>query len=341
MRVSAEPLDDAHAMLRFEVSDTGIGIDAGRARAAVRALHAGRRLDHPPLRRHRPRPGDLAPPRRADGRRADGASAPRRTAARFRFTARLGVAAGPRASRRSRSPCPRTCASSWSTTTRPTGRSSRRTCSARVERLRPGRRAAPRRCRMLEPPRAGGLAYQVIVLDSQMPEMGGLEVARARSGPARSCARAGVVMLTSTGDRWGSSGGSRRRPLPDQAGAAGAAARGASPTCSRASRRAAAAAPAPSAAGAAPEPTPAIATRGRVLVVEDNAVNQVVIEAMLGKRGLAVDLAEDGARGADHARTRATSRCSWTARCPTSTATRRPRGSAPASPAASACRSSR
>ena len=31
-----------------------------KARHALRGLHAGRRLDHAPLRRHRPRPGDLA-----------------------------------------------------------------------------------------------------------------------------------------------------------------------------------------------------------------------------------------------------------------------------------------
>ena len=39
---------------------------------------------------------------------------------------------------------------------------------------------------------------------------------------------------------------------------------------------------------------PAAATRGRVLVVDDNPVNRVVMEAMLPERGLAVDLAEDG-----------------------------------------------
>ncbi len=35
----------------------------------LRAVLPARRLDHPPVRRHRPRPGDLPPPRRADGRR--------------------------------------------------------------------------------------------------------------------------------------------------------------------------------------------------------------------------------------------------------------------------------
>ena len=46
------------ALLRFEVADTGIGIPAESARPAVPAVRAGRRLDHAPLRRHRPGPRD-------------------------------------------------------------------------------------------------------------------------------------------------------------------------------------------------------------------------------------------------------------------------------------------
>ncbi len=51
-------------------------------------------------------------------------------------------------------------------------------------------------------------------------------------------------------------------------------------------------APAPAASAELPEP------RGgeRVLVVEDNAVNQRVVERLLGRRGLQVDLAGDGAQ---------------------------------------------
>ena len=55
--------------VRFEVADTGIGISRTAIGTAVRVLRAGRHVDHAPLRRHRPRPGDLAPARRADGRR--------------------------------------------------------------------------------------------------------------------------------------------------------------------------------------------------------------------------------------------------------------------------------
>ena len=40
-------------------SDTGIGIARHAGRTPVQPLRAGRRLDHPALRRHRPGPGDL------------------------------------------------------------------------------------------------------------------------------------------------------------------------------------------------------------------------------------------------------------------------------------------
>ena len=49
------------AAARSTCADTGIGIPADKQRGDLRAVHPGRRLDHAPLRRHRPRPRDLAP----------------------------------------------------------------------------------------------------------------------------------------------------------------------------------------------------------------------------------------------------------------------------------------
>ena len=74
VRASATPAADDAALVRVEVSDTGIGIARRGARAALRALRPGRRLDDAQVRRHRPRPGDLQAADRADGRRG---SAPR------------------------------------------------------------------------------------------------------------------------------------------------------------------------------------------------------------------------------------------------------------------------
>ena len=66
---------DAATRVRFEVHDTGPGIDEATQRAAVHALHAGRRVDHAALRRHRPGPVDLPRTGHADGRRGGRATA--------------------------------------------------------------------------------------------------------------------------------------------------------------------------------------------------------------------------------------------------------------------------
>ena len=46
--------------LRFEVVDMGIGIARADQQRLFARVRAGRLLDHPQVRRHRPRPGDLA-----------------------------------------------------------------------------------------------------------------------------------------------------------------------------------------------------------------------------------------------------------------------------------------
>ncbi len=55
--------------VRFEVRDTGIGLEDGRAAPHLRVLPSGRRLDDPQVRRHRARARHLQAARRADGRR--------------------------------------------------------------------------------------------------------------------------------------------------------------------------------------------------------------------------------------------------------------------------------
>ena len=50
--VGCDRVEAGRATLRVTVSDTGIGIHRGIAAAALREVHAGRCVDHPPLRRH-------------------------------------------------------------------------------------------------------------------------------------------------------------------------------------------------------------------------------------------------------------------------------------------------
>ena len=123
-----------------------------------------------------------------------------------------------------------------------------------------------------------GKPFDVVVLDAQMPEMDGLDLAAAiRQAPSLRTAR--LVMLTSTGEHR-----ARAREL------------GITAYLTKPVRRARLLA---TVADQAHEPAPARASAPpvagiRVLVAEDNEVNQLVIETMLSKRGLEVDIAGDG-----------------------------------------------
>ena len=69
LTVTASPAEaDGDIELHLTVRDTGIGISAGRARAAVPVLQPGGCLHQPTLRRNRPRPRHLEAPGRGDGR---------------------------------------------------------------------------------------------------------------------------------------------------------------------------------------------------------------------------------------------------------------------------------
>jgi two-component system sensor histidine kinase/response regulator len=131
-----------------------------------------------------------------------------------------------------------------------------------------------------------GEPFDVVILDGQMPGMDGIELAQAISmAPSLRAAR--LVMLTSTVDRRADARDAgvhhyltkpvrRARLLETVAEAMG------TPTAATPDTAA------PAAAAVAGQ---------TVLVVEDNAVNQRVIEAMLAKRGFAVECAGNGRTG--------------------------------------------
>jgi len=128
-----------------------------------------------------------------------------------------------------------------------------------------------------------GEPFAVVVLDAHMPEMDGLDLAAAiRQAPSLRAAR--LVMLTSTGDHR-----ERAREL-------GVATYLTKPV--RRARLLEAVADLARESGPASPPLPAeiaLPSGVRVLVAEDNEVNQLVIETMLTKRGFDVEVAGDGA----------------------------------------------
>ena len=135
-----------------------------------------------------------------------------------------------------------------------------------------------------------GEPFAIVVLDAQMPEMDGLDLAAAiRQAP--SLRETPLVMLTSTGEHR-----ARAREL------------GITGYLTKPVRRArlldtlADVAhgndPATTEAGSAQ--VGGLPHMARILVAEDNVVNQLVIETMLDKRGFAVDVAADGAEALAH-----------------------------------------
>jgi two-component system sensor histidine kinase/response regulator len=132
-----------------------------------------------------------------------------------------------------------------------------------------------------------GEPYDVVVLDAHMPQMDGLDLAAAiRQAPSLRGAR--LIMLTSTGDHRERA---RELGIADYLTKPVRRARLLEAVADVA--RAAEPAPAPAREPAAAEPAPA--SGARVLIAEDNEVNQLVIETMLAERGFQVDIANDGA----------------------------------------------
>jgi CheY-like chemotaxis protein len=134
-----------------------------------------------------------------------------------------------------------------------------------------------------------GEPYELVVLDYQMGGMNGLDLARAiRRTPSLRLAR--LVLLTSTASH----------AVADEAEV--------DATLTKPVRRAAlletvarafAAGEAAPAVPAEPAPAPAPDFVARVLVAEDNPVNQLVIQGMLDKRGYASDIVANGREALD------------------------------------------
>ena len=122
LRVTLDETADDAALVRFEVRDTGIGIAGELQAAPVPGVRPGRRLDHPPLRRHRARARDLEAAGVADGRR-DRRREPAGARQHVLVHRQARAPGRGRAGRRRRARGSRAAACWSSTTTPPTARS--------------------------------------------------------------------------------------------------------------------------------------------------------------------------------------------------------------------------
>ena len=270
--------------VRFEVIDSGIGIDRDKLGALFESFS---QADSSTTRRYGGTGLGLAISRQLvelmDG--TIGVESEPGAGSRFHFDVALGVPREVRATRRSRVAIPEglsVLVVDDNATNRTMVDGYLRTRGVRCETAATGAEAlATMRSAADE-----GRPFEVVLLDCHMPEMTGIELAAAiRAVPG--LRRARLVMLTSTGDHR-----ARAREV------------GISAYLTKPVRRARLLeAVAEAAAGAsAPDPAPArpaerstAASAVRVLVAEDNTVNQLVIETMLAKRGYAVDVAHNGA----------------------------------------------
>jgi PAS domain S-box-containing protein len=281
VRVHAEAAEADGLLVRFAVKDTGIGVPAD---VLPGLFDSFAQADTSTTRRYGGTGLGLAISRQLVelmGGEVQARSVPGEGST-FEFTARLEPVAGERPSRRTRRPLPdslKVLVVDDNATNRAIVEAYLRARDVRCESVPSGADAL---AAMHAAARAGE-PFEVVVLDGQMPGMDGVELAEAIS-MAPSLRSARLVMLTSTVDR---------RLAAREAGV--------HHYLQKPVRRArlletiaeamSGLEPEPE----APEPEAGVPERaGRLLIVEDNAVNQRVLEAMLAKRGFAADCAGNG-----------------------------------------------
>jgi two-component system, sensor histidine kinase and response regulator len=282
VRVRVQRRTGDEAVVRFDVIDTGIGIPEA---AQERLFESFAQADTSTTRRYGGTGLGLAISRQLvqlmDGE--IGCESEPGVGSTFHFSARLGTPRG-RAARRTRLPLPsslhvlivddnatnRAIVEAYLGT-----RVQCATAASGAEALQSMHSAA-----------RAGEPFELVILDGQMPGMDGIELATAIS-MAPSLRGARLIMLTSTVDRrlaareagvhhYLTKPVRRARLLETIAEAMGTLA------------------PARSEAGARAADDSRRRGAQSVLVVEDNAINQRVIEAMLGKRGFEVSCAGNG-----------------------------------------------
>jgi two-component system, sensor histidine kinase and response regulator len=289
VRANVRPHGDDALLVEIEVADTGIGIEAARIDALFEPFQ---QEDSSTTRRFGGTGLGLAISRQLvelmDGELS--ATSAVGEGSTFRFTAVVAPSPLDRPTRRRRSSLPeglRILIVDDSTANREILRASLQSRVTRCDEAESGEDALV----LMHTAAGSGEPYELVVLDFQMGGMNGLDLARAiRSTPSLRLAR--LVMLTSTANHGVGEDADvdahltkpvRRASLLETV--AGVFTH-----------------PDPPAVPAEiPEvPEPAANGGARVLVAEDNPVNQLVIQGMLDKRGFASDIVANGREALDH-----------------------------------------
>ena len=186
-------------LLHFAVERHRHRPHAGAAGRLVPVLPAGRHLDHAPLRRHRPGPGDLQASGRADGRRRSACESTAGKGSTFWFTRAL------RQGRRSARGCSMpTAGARRAHVLIVDDNADARAGARRVAELRWGSRSgrlrpAQRRCSRLSRPIGAANAYEIVFLDWQMPGLGRHRDGRADQRNSTLRHRRSLVLVTAYG----------------------------------------------------------------------------------------------------------------------------------------------
>ena len=279
VRVGVDDTGGDRLLLRAEVSDTGIGIAPDRIAALFEPFS---QEDSSTTRRFGGTGLGLAISRQLVelmGGELTADSVPGEGSV-FRFTTQLDRGAGERPTRRSRAPLPdglRVLVVDDSATNREIVRGYLNPRVTTCDEAESGQDALV----MMHTAAGEGAPYALVILDYHMPGMDGIELANAiRSTPSLRSSRL-IMLASATSERTPAIDTYLTKPVR-RAGLLEAVATVLAPEHK------------PRSIAEPQEPGPAVPTGARVLVAEDNPVNQLVIQGMLAKRGLMADVVATG-----------------------------------------------